>query len=108
MRCLAVLLALASGAASGLEAAETPKPPAIYVSLCAPCHGPDGRARTPAARKLKVKDLTLSRISDEEIRKQVLEGRRDPAGNQQMPPFKDKVNKEHLEELIAHVKSIRK
>ena len=105
-RALFILcFALAATVAPGAEA-DAHK--SLYLSLCAPCHGPDGRARTPAARKLGVKDLTQSRIPDAEIRQQISEGRRDKTGRQQMPPFADKLNDEQLAGLVSLVKGMRK
>ena len=80
----------------------------VYFTLCAPCHGPDGRARTPAARKLGVKDLTQSQLPDADIRRQILEGRRDKFGRQQMPAFESKLTPEQISALIEQVKAFRK
>ena len=49
----------------------------MFIKNCAPCHGPDGRARTPAARKLAVKDLTLSQLPEREIPDVLRKGRFD-------------------------------
>ena len=80
----------------------------LFISHCAPCHGPDGKAKTPVARKLAVKDLTQSKLPDAEIKKQIIEGRRDKKGTQQMPAFEDKLSNEQLDSLIGVVKGFRK
>src|SRR5215813_3667622 len=80
----------------------------VFLTHCAPCHGPDGRARTPAARKLNVKDLTQSKLPDAEIKRQIVDGRRDPAGKQQMPAFGDKLTDKEITPLIRQVKAFRK
>lgn len=84
------------------------EPAAIFAKNCGPCHGKDGKARTPIARKLGVKDLTQSKISDDEIRRQIREGRKDRAGKLQMPEFKDTLSDEEIKLLIGYVKTLRK
>jgi mono/diheme cytochrome c family protein len=96
-----------SAARPDLRAAVADPHRSLFINLCAPCHGPDGRARTPAARKLVVKDLTQSRISDPEIRQQILEGRRDKDGRQQMPGFSEKLSPDQVAGLVAMVKKFR-
>ena len=81
---------------------------ALFEQYCIPCHGPDGRARTPAARKLGVKDLTESRLTDAEIIHQITEGRKETNGKERMPAFKDKVKPAEIEALALFVKALRK
>ena len=81
---------------------------ALFEQHCIPCHGPDGRARTPAARKLGAKDLTESRIPDIEITRQITEGRKDTGGKEKMPPFREKLTDPEIAALVAFVKSLRK
>lgn len=92
-------------AAAQARAAESP---ALFAKHCASCHGKDGKAQTPAARKLGVKDLTLSKLPDGEVTRQLLEGRKDTRGNQKMPAFKDKLSPAEIKSLVAFVKSLRK
>jgi mono/diheme cytochrome c family protein len=80
----------------------------VFIKNCAPCHGPDGRARTPAARKLGVKDLTESKTTDAEIEKSIKEGRPDKSGKLVMPAFGEKVTAAEVQTLIKTVKSLRK
>ena len=80
----------------------------LFVKHCAPCHGKDGKAESPAARKLGVKDLSQSKTTDAEIEKQVSEGRKDKGGNLKMPQFKDALTPEEIKSLIAVVKGFRK
>jgi mono/diheme cytochrome c family protein len=81
---------------------------AIFNLNCAPCHSKDGKARTPAARKLGVKDLTQSKLGDEDIARQIREGRKGPDGKQQMPSFGDRLSPEQIRLLIQYVKEFRK
>ncbi len=80
----------------------------LFVKYCALCHGKDGKAQNPAARKLGVKDLSESKATDSEIEKQVIEGKKDDRSNLKMPSFKDKFTPEEIKSLIAVVKSFRK
>lgn len=81
---------------------------ALFNLNCAPCHSKDGRARTPAARKLGVKDLTLSTLPDDEIARQIRDGRKGPDGKHQMPSFGDRLSPEQVKALIQYVKEFRK
>ena len=103
------LIALVCGPGTPLpRAAETIDAPELFITHCAPCHGPDGRARTPAARKLCVKDLTESKLADPEIRRQITEGKNDKGGKQLMPSFREKLHGDEITALIAEVKKFRK
>jgi cytochrome c6 len=80
----------------------------VFAKNCALCHGKDGKAQNPAARKLGVKDLSQSKATEEEIAKMIAEGKKDDQGVQKMPPFKDKLTPEEIKSLVAVVKSFRK
>jgi hypothetical protein len=45
----------------------------------------DGKAQTPIGRKLGVKDLTQSKLTEADIKKQIVEGKRDEHGKEKMP-----------------------
>ncbi len=81
--------------------------PATFADFCAPCHGLDGHARTPAGRKLGAKDLAESKTTDAEIERQILNGMRDKNGKEKMPSFKDRVPSGAIAALVAHVKTFR-
>ncbi|MCF7765016.1 MAG: cytochrome c [Verrucomicrobia bacterium] len=80
----------------------------VFNKHCAPCHGKDGRAKTPVARVLGVKDFSQSTIGDEEIARQIREGKKGADGLQKMPPFADKVSEEEIKELIEVIRKFRK
>jgi len=80
----------------------------VFANNCVACHGPDGKAKNPAARKLGVKDLTVSTLTDAEIEKQVKEGARNKGGVPVMPAFKDTLSAGEIQAVIAQVKSLRK
>jgi len=80
----------------------------LFARNCASCHGKDGRAQTPIARKLGVKDLTQSKLTEAEIEKQIVEGKRDDHGKEKMPSFKVKLSAEEIRSLVKVVKDFRK
>ncbi len=83
-------------------------PPALFVKACAPCHGKDGKATTPAARKLGVKDLSLSLLTEAEIQRQMVDGRTGPDGSIKMPSFRETLKPADMELLARYVKSLQK
>lgn len=80
----------------------------LFAKQCASCHGPDGKAQTPIARKLGVKDLTQSKLTEAEIEKQIIEGKRDEHGKEKMPSFKGKLSSDEIKSLITAVKDLGK
>ena len=94
------LLSLAS--VHGADGAE------VFTSHCAPCHGADGKARTPAGKKLGAKDLSESKLPDAAIAQQILEGVKDARVHERMPAFKTKVTADDVAALVAHVKAFRR
>lgn len=81
---------------------------ALFADNCASCHGMDGKARTPAGKKVHAKDLSLSKLTNAEIERQIKEGRKDSRGVFTMPPFKEKLSDEDTSALIPVVKRFRK
>ena len=104
MLAFAVGCSVALGSVASVRAASGEE---LFAKYCALCHGKDGKAQNPAARKLGVKDLSLSKATDAEIEKQVIEGRKDERGSLKMPAFKDKLTPEEIKSLIAVAKSFR-
>ena len=88
--------------------AAEPDGAALFEQTCIPCHGPDGRARTPAARKLGARDLTESKLSDAEIARQITNGSKDAKGKEKMPAFREQYNDAQIAALVVFVKSLRK
>ena len=79
---------------------ETPeeKGASLFIMHCASCHGEDGKLGASGA-----KDLTMSKLGDEEIEKIIVNGKN------AMPPMKVILeNKENLALVIKHVKSFKK
>lgn len=81
--------------------------PALFLKSCAPCHGKDGKAETPAARKLGVKDLSLSQLTDAQIEQQIREGKQENQTTSKMPAFKEKLSDEEIKSLVPVTKEFR-
>ena len=79
---------------------ETPqeKGGSLFLIHCASCHGEDGKLGASGA-----KDLTSSKLSDKEITNIINNGKN------AMPPMNVLLeNKENIDLVIKHVKSLRK
>ena len=100
--CLAAVALLVPSSVNGADGQK------IYADTCVPCHGEDGRGRTPQGRKIGAKDLGQSKLGEAEIRRQINEGTKDAKGVQKMPPFKDKLSQDQIEALVAYVKTFRR
>ena len=81
--------------------------PEAYVKHCAPCHGLDGKARTPAGKKLGAKDLSASTLADAAITLQILAGTKDNKGVERMPAFQARLTAEEVAAVAAFVKTFR-
>lgn len=103
LRLVLPVIVLAGGVP--LRAADGP---AVFASHCAPCHGLDGKARTPAGKKLGAKDLSESKIADDAIVHQIGEGLKDKKGAERMPSFKARLAAEEIAALVAVVKAFRR
>ena len=79
---------------------ETPqeKGASLFLIHCASCHGEDGKLGASGA-----KDLTSSKLSDKEITNIINNGKN------AMPPMNVLLeNKENIDLVIKHVKSLKK
>lgn len=84
-----------------------PNAPLLFGENCASCHGADGKARTPAGRKLGARDLSQSTLADADIVKQIRNGTRNERGAERMPGFKEKLSADEIDALVTYVKSFR-
>lgn len=82
--------------------------PAVFAAHGTPCHGLDGKARTPAGKKLGAKDLSESKIADDAIVHQIAEGLKDQKGAERMPSFQARLFAEEIAALVAVVKDFHR
>ncbi len=91
MKRIAVVLALALGLA-GAARAEDAK--TLFGQKCAPCHGPDGKAK-----RMGASDISGLKIPEAEIAKIVANGKG------KMQPYKGKLSPEQIDGLAKYVKT---
>lgn len=72
-----------------------------YAVSCVRCHGGDGRSQTAKGRQTHSPDLTKSRISDAKGIRMITNG----GGS--MPAFKDSLNAEQIQDLMAYIHGFR-
>jgi len=96
------LLLFAACTSSSEEIAGPPETPEVlgenlFIMNCAACHGDDGKLGASGA-----KDLTMSRLTDNEIVKILTEGKN------AMPSMKANLEtKKNMDLVIAHIKKLR-
>ncbi len=95
---LGILVLLSNRIANAGETNE------VFMKSCASCHGKDGKAQTSVAKKLGVKDLSQSKLTDEQIEQQIREGRPATQSSAKMPAYKDRLTAEEIKSLVAVVK----
>ena len=97
----AILVVLSGGVACAGETNE------LFIKNCASCHGKDGKAESSIAKKLRVKDLSQSKLTDAQIEHQIREGRPADRNSAKMPAFKDRLTAEEIKTLLPVVKAFR-
>lgn len=95
------------GAAQSVQNDTMEQGVALFDKVCAGCPSKDGRARTRATRKMGVKDLNRSRLTDQQVVFQIMEGRQDVNKRSNMPAFRDKLTRQQIDSLLPVLRSIR-
>jgi len=84
---------------------------ANWDSLCAKCHGAEGKGDTKIGQKLGVKDFTDAKVQadlkDEVATKNIKEGLKDADGKTLMKPF-DTLSDDEVKALVQYVRSLKK
>lgn len=105
--CLGAAMALALGAAATTASAkETAKDmgKSTYNIDCVACHGKDG-VSTATGKSLKAPDLrseAVQKMTDKQIMEQIENGKNN------MPPFKNTLNKTQIKALVVYVRTFGK
>jgi cytochrome c553 len=99
----------------GLAAAFTVKADGAkdnWDSLCAKCHGPDGKGDTKMGTKLGCKDFTDAKvqadIKDDAAFKALKEGLKSDDDKTLMKPFGDQLSDDDIKALVAYVHTLKK
>lgn len=80
-------------------------PADLYKASCAPCHGANGDANTPAGRKYKATSFTSAaglKHSDAELLQITRKGKG------QMPPWSDVLTDAQLKSVITYIRMFQK
>lgn len=110
-RAAVVAAAIVLGAAAGSAGCDrdpaggSVEGPAVFGTLCASCHGPDGRPPAAMAARLGVRDLTApefrSRATPALVERQVRRG----SANKLMPAFEGAISDAQIRAVAAYVAS---
>ena len=77
----------------------------LFKSKCAPCHGVDGMATTPAGKTLKAasfKELAIIKTPDAELIAIV------KSGKNKMPSFTGKLTDDQIKAVVAYIRTLQK
>jgi cytochrome c6 len=72
-------------------------PAETFQQKCAACHGKDGKGQSDMAKKLGVKDLTVTKLSVADIEKTIA------SGKGKMTPWKGKLSDAEINGLAKYV-----
>ncbi len=104
-----VMLAAVFGFAAAISASAADAKD-NWDSLCAKCHGPDGKGQTKMGQKLGVKDFTDAKVQadlkDDTATKAIKEGLKDADGKTLMKPF-DTLTDDEVKALVAYVRGLK-
>ena len=102
---LVAVLALCSGACNTEPAGGSQDGATVFQSLCATCHGPDGKPPAAMIARLGVRDLTAAefraRATPAVIEQQVRHG----SQNKLMPAFEGAISDAQIAAVSAYVAS---
>jgi len=105
------VLVLASPARAADEAAA-PDAAKLWKSNCQSCHGPDGKGKTKAGEKAKVKDLTSAEVKAELTEAKALESMKNGVKQKDsdklaMKSYSDKLSAAEMDALAKHALSFK-
>ena len=82
-----------------------------WDTLCAKCHGPEGKGDTKMGQKLGCKDFTDATVqagfTDDAATKAIKEGLKSPEDKTLMRPF-DTLSDDEVKALVAYVRGLKK
>jgi cytochrome c553 len=104
-----IVIAAIFGFAAALSASAADAK-ANWDTLCAKCHGADGKGQTKIGQKLGVKDFTDAKVQaelkDDAAFKTIKEGTKDKEDKTLMKPF-DTLSDEEIKALVQYVRSLK-
>jgi cytochrome c6 len=78
----------------------------LFATKCASCHGKDGSGNTPLGKNMQLRDLgspDVQKMSDKEL-KNIVEKGKPP----KMPAYGGKLSDTQIDELVKHIRSLKK
>ena len=104
-----ILLAAVFGFAAAISASAADATE-NWNTLCAKCHGADGKGQTKIGQKLGVKDFTDAKVQadlkDDAATKALKEGLKDADGKTLMKPF-DTLTDDEVKALVTYVRGLK-
>ena len=104
-----ILIAATFGFAAALTASAADGK-ANWDSLCAKCHGADGKGQTKMGQKLGAKDFSDAKVQadlkDDAAFKAIKEGLKDQDGKTLMKPF-DTLSDDEIKALVQYVRTLK-
>lgn len=101
----AILLVAALAACNGDPAGSAKDGPQVFASVCATCHGPNGKPTEAMVQRLAVRDLTAAefraRVTPQLVEAQVRNGSK----NKIMPSFQGALSDAQIKAVAAYVAS---
>jgi mono/diheme cytochrome c family protein len=76
-----------------------------FKAKCAACHGADGSGNTPMGKKLRVRNLGSAGVqkqSNAQLAAVISKGKR------KMPGFAKSLNGDQINQLVAHIRTLKK
>lgn len=101
----AVVLGLAAAISARADDAKD-----NWTTMCAKCHGADGKGQTKMGARLKVRDYTDAKVQasfkDDEATKALKEGLKDSDGKTQMKAY-ETLSDDQIKALVAYVRAFK-
>jgi mono/diheme cytochrome c family protein len=108
LRTILVAAGILAASSAGLAQALDVK--TLWANNCAQCHGVDGKGLTKMGKKLKIRDLTDSKVQadlvDEQMQKNIKEGVKDATGKFRMKPAEN-VSDAEINALVNYVRTLK-
>jgi cytochrome c553 len=105
-----ILIAAVLGLAAALSA-KAADAKENWSSMCAKCHGEDGKGQTKMGQKMGCKDFTDAKVQadmkDDAAMKAIKEGLKSEDGKTLMKPF-DTLTDDEIKALVAYVRGMKK
>jgi cytochrome c6 len=81
-----------------------------WTTMCAKCHGDDGKGQTKMGQRLKARDYTDAKVQasfkDEDAAKAIKEGLKDSDGKTLMKPY-DTLSDDQIKALVAYIRAFK-